>query len=100
MFLIFAIFRAKIIRLVRTYVVTEAPSVYFICSSRVNGKLYDIFRRKLVNGLPPAIILERQIFRPTRDFSILILRFLDGGKFILAVIIFPGKIMQKNFETT
>ena len=27
------------------------------------------------------------------DFSIFIWRFLDGGKSILAIIIFPGKIM-------
>ena len=44
--------------------------------------------------------LDPQNFGPIRDFSIFIWRFLNGGKFILAIIIFPGMIMQKRFETT
>ena len=44
--------------------------------------------------------LDRQNFGPKRNFSISVWRFLDGGKFNLAIIIFPGKIMQKRFGTT
>ena len=49
----------------------------------------------LVDDLPPAFN-----FGPKHNFSIYISRFLDSGKFILAIIIFPGKIMQKIFGTT
>ena len=37
--------------------------------------------------------LDRRNFETIRDFSILVLRFLDGGKFILAGIIFPGLVL-------
>ena len=44
--------------------------------------------------------LDRQNFGPRRDLLFFFWRFLDSGKFILAVIIFPGKMMQHFFETT
>ena len=47
----------------------------------------------LVDGLTPAFR-----FGPRRNFPNFICRFLDDGKFILAIIIFPGKIMQKDLE--
>ena len=43
----------------------------------------------MVDGLPPASSLDPKNFRPKHNFSILILRFLERGKFILALIIFP-----------
>ena len=48
----------------------------------------------IVDGLPPAIRLDRQNFRVWNKFGIW--WFLDGGKYILAVIMFPEKIIKKS----
>ena len=45
------------------------------------------FAGNMVDGLPPAIILERQKFGPKHNFSILIWRFPDGAKFIFVIMI-------------
>ena len=41
--------------------------------------------------------LDHQNFGLRNDFSIFIWRFHESGKFIFALFIFPGKIMQQIF---